>query len=556
MRNARRNAVVLAALVLFASAALGAEAAGDGHASLSERMTALVLQLGAILIAARLGAFVCRRWLRIPDVLGELGAGILLGPHLLGSRIGLFPVPVAGASMPFSAELYGIATLAAILLLYLAGLETDIALFLRYSVVGSAVGMGGVAVSFVFGNVVAVWTGLAPGYLSPAALFLGAISTATSVGITARVLSQRNRMDSPEGVTILSGAVVDDVLGIIVLAVVVGMCRRGETAVGIRWDAIAWIALKALGFWALCTGVGLLLSRRISKVLEWFGSPQTMATLSLGMALLLAGFAEKANLAMIIGAYIMGLSLSRVDTAHELRERLEPVCETLVAVFFTVMGMMVNLREVVPVLGVGVLYTLVGMGAKILGCGGPAWATRFNLRGALRVGVGMLPRGEVTLLMAGVGLAGGFITQEIFGVAVLMTLLCSLAAPLLMTRLFDHQPGVRRAAGTDGHRPSVPLTLGMPNPDIAEFMVGRILRMFEQEECYCHQLARGEHLYQIRKDAMILSLAYRDGTIIIQGDEGDREFARLVLLEALADLIHMFEGLREIQAADLRRHLA
>ena len=551
----RRTRWLPVTVIAFLACGLSAMAGEGGGSELGERMTQLVLQLAAILVAARLGAHVCRRYLRIPDVLGELGAGILIGPHLLGPYLGLFE-SVPGAGFPVSVELYGIATVASILLLYLAGLETDIGMFLRYSVTGTLVGVGGVLVSFVCGDVVAVWTGLSPGYAAPPALFLGAISTATSVGITARVLSQRRKLDSPEGVTILAGAVVDDVLGIVILAVVVGMCRLSGHAGEVHWGRIAWIAGKAIGFWAICTGLGILLAKRISKILELFGSRQAMATVSLGLALLLAGLAEKANLAMIIGAYIMGLSLSRVDAAHELRHRLQPVCDTLVGVFFAVMGMMVNLGEMRAVFLVGLLYTAVGMGAKIIGCGLPALLTRFRPLGALRIGVGMLPRGEVTLLMAGVGLAGGFIGQDVFGVAVMMTLLSTLLAPLAMVKLFDDRSGVRGTDEDSEGTPNRSTSLALPNTEVAEFLLQSVCRMFAQEDCYVHQLGRDEDLYQVRKDDLTITVQREGNKVSLTCGEDDYEFARLILLEALANLITVFDGLRRMQvSADVRREL-
>jgi Kef-type K+ transport system membrane component KefB len=547
------------ALVLFLSCSLGAvagEEAGMEGLEFGERMTELVFQLAAILIAAKVGAFVCQRYLHIPEVLGELGAGIIIGPYCLGPVLGLFTHVAHGSGIPVSPELYGIATVASILLLYLAGLETDIGMFMRYSVAGSLVGVGGVVVSFLLGNAVAVWTGLAPSYLAPAALFMGAISTATSVGITARVLSQRKKIDSPEGVTILAGAVVDDVLGIVVLAIVVGMCRHSGAEGGVQWGHIAWIAARAIGFWAICTGLGMLLAKKISKVLEFFGSRETMATLSFGLALLLAGLAERAHLAMIIGAYIMGLSLSRVDAAHELRHRLQPVCDTLVAVFFAVMGMMVDLAEVRAVIVVGLLYTLTGAVAKILGCGIPALFTRFRPLGALRIGVGMLPRGEVTLLMAGVGLAGGFIGKDVFGVAVMMTLVSTLLAPLAMNRLFDDRSGVRGTEEDEKAEAMRSTALDLPNVEVAEFLLQSLCRMFEHEDCYVHQLGRAEDLYQVRKDDLTITARREGSRVELTCGEDDFEFAKLILLEGLANLITVFEGLRRMQVTSaVRREL-
>jgi Kef-type K+ transport system membrane component KefB len=519
-------------------------------------MTLLILQLAAILCAAKVGGHICTRYLKIPEVLGELGAGIIIGPYALGSLAGIFPLPEAGG-FPISPELYGIATLASIVLLYLAGLETDISMFLRFSVAGSLVGAGGVVFSFALGDMVAVWTGMAEGYMSPAALFLGTISTATSVGITARILSERNKLDSAEGVTILAGAVIDDVLGIVILALVVGLARASSGGGSVEWGGIALIAGKAIGFWIVCTTAGILLARHLGKVLEFFRSRETMASMSLGLALLLAGLSEHAGLAMIIGAYIMGLSLSRVDCAHELQRRLEPVYQTLVSVFFCVMGMLVNVPAMKPLLLAGLAFSLVAVVAKVVGCALPAAFMGFNRLGSLRIGVGMLPRGEVALIVAGIGLSTGLVQADVFGVAIMMTLLTTVMAPLIMVRLFDERSGLRTGrAGADMESERRPISLELPSKELADFLLSNVLEMFEEEECYVHQLAPGEPLYQIRKDDIAITVKREETVITLSCGEIDREFARLILLEALAKLVKVFEALRRFDSAgDLRGNL-
>ncbi|MCK4716250.1 MAG: cation:proton antiporter, partial [Candidatus Marinimicrobia bacterium] len=205
---------------------------------MTHRMMMLVIQLGVILFAARLGNILFEK-MHLPGVLGELTAGILIGPYLIGALSipgfsnGLFPI--YSEQFPISPELYGICALASIVLLFMAGLETDIKLFMRYSMVGSLVGIGGVVISFLVGDLLTIvfskiLFGITLGFFSPACLFLGIISTTTSVGITARILSEQGKLDSPEGVTILSGAVVDDVLGIILLTVGLGIISASKAS--------------------------------------------------------------------------------------------------------------------------------------------------------------------------------------------------------------------------------------------------------------------------------------------------------------------------------------
>ncbi|HQO91995.1 MAG TPA: cation:proton antiporter, partial [bacterium] len=225
---------------------------------MTEKMMLLIFQMAILVTAAKIFGIIFVK-LKLPSVLGELSAGIFLGPYLLGSIAipgfphGMFPLPVTEL-MPVSGELYGMATFASIILLFLTGLETDIEMFLRYSFAGSLVGIGGVFASFVIGAFTGMYF-LGLPFMSPAILFLGVMSTATSVGITARILSEKRSLDSPEGVTTLAGAVIDDILGIILLAIAIGivgamMDNSGES---IQWGSISLIAFKAIAVWILFT---------------------------------------------------------------------------------------------------------------------------------------------------------------------------------------------------------------------------------------------------------------------------------------------------------------
>ena len=516
-----------------------------------------IFQLGILLVCTRIGGHWLRRWFRLPGVLGELITGMAVGPYALGQLnwplVGhLFSASPAGEAV--SPELRAIATFASIILLFLSGLETDLSTFLRYSVAGTIVGIGGVVFSFLLGAGCALGFGLADHWMDPTALFLGAIATATSVGISARILSERRKMDSPEGVTILAAAVFDDVLGIIVLAVVVGMVRATADGSPIAWREILLIAAKAFGFWIGATALGLLLARRFSRVLKIFKTPGAIAALALGFALLLSGLSEMVGLAMIIGAYIMGLSLSRTDLVQVIQTEVQGLHNILVPVFFGTMGMMVDLGAIGPVLKIGLVYSLLAILSKVAGCGLPALFCGFNHHGAIRIGVGMLPRGEVALIVAGIGLTSGAIGQNTFGIAILMTLITTLLGPLLLAGNFENPAqGLRKpedAAKTE-HKE---ILLSFPSPDMAEFLFTRIVRAFRQEEFYVYRLAPDTPTYHIRKDAMFFTLECPGNTVLLRASAQYEALARLVVAEEMLTLRSMLHMAQEHVDLDSMEH--
>jgi len=426
---------------------------------ITEVVVRLTYQLALILVAAKLGGEVCIRYLKVPPVLGELVAGVLIGPFALGGidLIGIghiFPVPLGfeegGGGIPLSIELYAFGQIAAVVLLFAAGLETNLKQFLRFAGPASAVAIGGVVLPFVLGVGATVLFGFADGIGDPKALFMGAILTATSVGITARVLSDLDVMASPEGVTVLAAAVVDDVLGILVLTIVVGMNATGS----ITLTEVMVIAGTAVGFWLGLMVVGIVLAKTISRLLEGFRVPGADIALALALAFFAAALAESFGLAMIIGAYTIGLALSGTKLAERLEEPITAVYHAIVPVFFVSMGMLVDLAAIQGVLVFGLIITALAIFSKVIGSGLPALATGFNLRGSWRVGIGMLPRGEVALIIAGIGLTRGIISSDLFGVSIMMTMVTTLMAPIILVPLFRHGGSGRRRQVTESTIPA------------------------------------------------------------------------------------------------------
>jgi Kef-type K+ transport system membrane component KefB/mannitol/fructose-specific phosphotransferase system IIA component (Ntr-type) len=581
IRRARFPLVLAVLLAVVATPLLASEAerAGAEAVSMAHRMMMLVLQLGAMLFAARIGNMVFER-MRLPGVLGELCAGIFIGPYALGKVTapgfpqGLFPeffIRLAeaqgGHEMRFvvSPELYGICMLAAVILLFLVGLETDLKLFLRYSVAGSLVGLGGVLASFLSGDLLGVWLlpWVVPGeysIISPSCVFLGVMSTATSVSITARILSEKKKMDSPEGVTILAGAVIDDVLGIIMLAIGMGIIAKsaGQAAATVDWAAIGVITVKSIGIWLAATLVGILSARKIGLFLKSLGGHNEIAILALGLALIVSGLFEKAKLSMIIGSYVVGLSLSRADISHMVREHLQPVFGLLVPVFFVVMGMMVDMQLLLEprILLFGLLYTGTAVLAKLIGCGLPTFLCGFNMRGAARVGVGMVPRGEVALIIAGIGLSAGFLSKEVFGVAVLMTLLTTMCAPPLLVAAFNRKgEGLRPGRGKPVAASGEPVVYTFPNEEVATLLTNSLMNALNQEGFFAHALDLGEGLYQARKDDLIISIRRRGECIEFDAPADAAPVIRLMMIEVIVEFEQTLEELRKPLGAELHMEL-
>lgn len=520
---------------------------------LTEKMTLLALQTGLILFAAKLGGVLAAK-LRLPSVIGELGAGIVIGPWALGGigfgsglfRQGLFrgaelrAIASATGNAPFavSPELYGLCTIASVVLLFLSGIGTNLRMFLRFAFAGSLVGIGGVIASFVFGDACAVCLlpkflpdsfgclagmSMIQAVLSPAAMFMGIMSTATSVGITARILSERHKMDTEEGVTIMAGAVIDDVLGIIVLAVGMGviLAGGGSTDAGsVNWRAIGKVAFNALAVWLGGTVLGIALARRISWLLKLFHSPVAIATLAFGLSLVIAGLFESLGLTLIIGAYVMGLALSRTDLKYLVRENLQSVYTFLVPVFFCVMGMMVDVSAMCskPVLMFGAVYSALAVAAKFIGCAIPSLLCGFTPIGAMRVGAGMIPRGEVALIIAGIGAStmvggGPILSQEVFGIGIMMTLVTTLVAPPLLVALFDgDRAGVRgrRRKYMAGARP---FSFVLPSESVAQLMLERLVRAFGDDGFFTFLLNSEANLWSVAMNDVELSVR-RDGAKI------------------------------------------
>lgn len=528
--------------------------AATGHESVVERMPNLVMQLGILILAARIGAVAVEK-IGIPGVLGELLIGVIIGPYLLGGipipgfPDGLFSTGLEG--FPLQLELYGIAIIASIILLFLSGLETDLNLLIKFSFAGLVVGIGGIVFSFMFGSLTAMYF-LKTDFMDPKCLFLGIMSTATSVGITARILSEKRKMDTPEGVTILAGAVIDDVLGVILLAIVLGIsvATKAGGASALNWSKIGMIAFKEIGIWLGFTIAGLYFAKRIGGFLKKLENRFVFSIIAFSFALVIAGFFERAGLAMIIGAYVVGISLSKTDISVSIQEALQPLKMFFVPVFFTVMGMLVDVRALFApsTLIFGVVYTVGALLAKYLGCGIPSLALGFNMRGAQRIGLGMIPRGEVALIVASIGLSYGFLADpnyDIFGIAVFMTLISTtIAPPLLNVSLSSPLKGVKDSVTMP---PKEVVEYNLQDEELAELLAHKIAKQFLSMGFFVSHLESDMHVFHIRRHDTIVTMEQQGNNIQLHTVPETALFVKRMMHEAVLELKQTMQGVLEME---------
>lgn len=343
---------------------------------------------------------------RQPPVVGELLAGVLVGPHVLGF------VPAADEGV-----LTVVAELGVIILLFTVGLETSVADLRRVGRPAVAVGFLGVALPFAAG--IALMFPL--GYGRADALFVSAAIVATSVGVTARVLRDLEAVRTTASQVVLGAAVVDDILAIMMLAVVAGLVQGDLSTL-----SIAILVLEVVAFLAVVLVFGPRATRRLSTVIRIPGVPDSPFLVAVLLTLGLAALSETIGLAALIGAFLAGLVFE--FRKEEVTTQIEPVYEFLVPFFFAITGSRLDPAVFADpaILGLASAVTLIAIVTKV--GGGYLGSAGLGRLTQLTVGVGMVPRGEVGLIVASLGLGLG-LDQELFGVVVAMTVVTTLATP-------------------------------------------------------------------------------------------------------------------------------
>jgi len=391
----------------------------------------LILALIIIITGAKAGGWLANR-LRLPAVMGELVTGLLLGPSVL-DLLGWPILANPGEPHLLTETIFQLAELGVICLMFLAGLEIDAREMRRAGRVATLAGVSGVVVPLAMGVLIA----LPFGYQGQAAIFIGLILTATSVSISAQTLLELGVLRSREGLALLGAAVIDDVLVILLLSIFTALAGGGASP-----GAVLTILLKMIAYLSVTVALGFFVLPRLAEWVNHQPISEGLAALVLVTALLFAWSAEVVGgLAAITGAFIAGVGFGRSRPREEIERAMHTITYAfLVPVFFVSIGLKTNVRLLA---GPDILFTLVlvlvAVLSKVLGSGLGARLGGFTNRESLRIGAGMVSRGEVGLIVASVGVSAGLVKTELFSVVTFIVLVTTLVTPLLLRLTFANK---------------------------------------------------------------------------------------------------------------------
>jgi Kef-type K+ transport system membrane component KefB len=383
----------------------------------------ILFELFVMFAAAKLAGEVMER-IRQPPVIGELLVGMALGTHALGL--------VRDTEVNIALQQLG-----AIALLFMVGLDVSLDDVKAVGARALSVGSAGILLPFIAG---AALIFVIAGSVNEA-MFMGAAMVATSVGITARVLADLGVLQDTESRIILGAAVVDDVLGLLVLAIVSGVAQGDASPFG-----IAALAIGAVGFVVIVAAFGTriiaALAPRIDRAQIERGELAAALSICLGLSVL----AGAIGLAAIVGAFLAGMAFSDTRNRWELHKQFDPVYHLLVPFFFVVTGARVDPGVLLDPSTAGLVAAVTALAVigKLVGCGGASWG--MGARSMWIIGVGMIPRGEVGLIVASVGLNSGVIGGDLYGVVVAMSILTTLITPPVLKLLVSRRPPEAAAA--------------------------------------------------------------------------------------------------------------
>ena len=380
-----------------------------------------IIGVGILLFAAKLMAELFLR-LKLPIVLGELLAGMIVGPFALGA----FFVVDGKQLLQINDEIRILGEMGAIVILFMAGLEMTPKEFLRGGKASFTVGTLGVVVPFFAGLVVFQMFG----FDALQSMLIATALTATSIAISIQVLNEFGKIKTPEARLIIGAAVVDDILAIAVLSVVSSIAGSEGGVENIDLTEVTVKILQVLGFFAVMLIVAVVVIPKIITPRLWKakGSVEGIATASFFGAAALAG---SIGLSPIVGAFAVGMALSTTKVFEKIENYIGKIGLIFAPLFFAIIGAQVDLRAVdLNVLMLSGIIIIVAIATKLFGCGLPAMLFLKNKAQGMRVGIGMISRGEVGLIVAGVGITEGILTSDVYSTIVIMVAVTTIITPI------------------------------------------------------------------------------------------------------------------------------
>ena len=377
-----------------------------------------IINISLLIFAAKIFSGLFAR-VRLPEVLGELTAGMILGPYALGGII-ILGEPL----MDLNEYVQVFAEVGAILLLFIAGLEVSFGQFKAVGAKSSVVGVFGVIVPFLMGIYLLQFLG----FDWNVNLLIAATLTATSIAITVRTLEDLGKLNSEEGSIMINSAVIDDVLSLVVLAVILSIVTSGVVPLP---SEIAWILFRTLAFWLLLMAVVLTIAPRLITRAERWKARGTVEVVATATCFGSAVAATAIGLSPIVGAFAAGMAIASSRMLARVRDYIEKLSMLFSPIFFAYIGAQFNIKAL-SFESLLLILTLIVIAviSKLLGCGLPAMIALRNTKKGFRVGIGMISRGEVGLIIAGIGVTSGILTQNIYAAVVAMVIFTTIITPI------------------------------------------------------------------------------------------------------------------------------
>ena len=382
-----------------------------------------LLDLAVLLFSAKAFGLLAKR-LGVPEVVGEIVAGLLLGPAILGF-------------VQNSDFLEKMSEIGVMMIMFEAGLGTNLEELKKTGIKATVIACVGVAVPVLLGMLLFIVFYGASGDGLLKALFIGTIISATSVSITVAALKELGKLNDTVGTTITGAAIIDDVIGIIVLSVVLGMKGGSESS------GIGIVLLKVVIFFAVAIGSGFLVYKGMRWLDKKYPHTRRIPIASLCYCLLLGFIAETYfGIADITGAYLAGVVLCNLSDRDYIERKIDISSYMVFApLFFTGIGLKTSFGAMnTKLLIFSVLFVIVALVSKVIGCGGSALFLGFNRKDSLKIGIGMMSRGEVALITAQEGLAAGMLTSDFFTAIILLILVSSIVTPICLKRVYRPSP--------------------------------------------------------------------------------------------------------------------